>query len=158
MPKCPQCEGGWRIGEVGFEPCYHCANSGEISEEQAFGDKVNAYALDLAIFMVGERKRVADEDPEGEPWAFHAAENGMREYEYTQTQVGIEQDRIKRELEKIELYVLTAIVDLWDTSNVPWKPTPVTQEVTHEDPNHREDRDQQQPTRDPSTAESEIPF
>jgi hypothetical protein len=96
-----------------------------------------------------------DPENEGEPWVFHAAENGMKEQDYTQVQMGIEQDRIKQELEKIDLYVLTAMIDLWDTSQVPWTQPKETDNASK---NPRKRRANQQHAGDSQAAESEVPF
>ncbi len=88
MVKCPRCHKGWvrhhDEGEDFDSPCYHCGNTGWISEEQAFADSVGALAEKLAYIIVNERIEARNANPDGEGWAFCAAENMLTEYEYTQ--------------------------------------------------------------------------
>jgi hypothetical protein len=89
--RCPNCEDGFVIVEEDGrrirDACYHCANTGFISPEQHRLDQIEGMAASLATSVVQKMKRACNTDPEGEGWAFHAAEAGMREYEYTTARV-----------------------------------------------------------------------
>jgi hypothetical protein len=67
--------------------CYHCGGSGRVDEETARHDAKAALIASLAAEMVRAEKKARDEDPEGENWAFCAAEDMLSEYEYTQARV-----------------------------------------------------------------------
>jgi hypothetical protein len=87
MPKCNRCLGmGYdeyeEDGRQIHEACYHCGNTGEISEEEYFHDCLGFIAGGMAYKTVLERKRAMNEDPEGEGFDFCAAENMMTSFDY----------------------------------------------------------------------------
>jgi len=103
MISCTQCGGEGRTPEREGDhlveaPCYHCGTTGQISEELAGHDELGALAGWLACQSVAEERAARNEDPEGEDWAFCAAENMLTEYEYTQGRIwekeGFYQQRI----------------------------------------------------------------
>ncbi len=104
--KCPKCEGGWRIefeegaGDI-RTPCYHCGNSGFITEDEYFKDRLRGVAESLSWDIVHARIAARNADPEGEDWRFCAAENMMNEHDYTlAVQIG-EEDRVVRVFETL---------------------------------------------------------
>jgi hypothetical protein len=86
MPKCGQCEDGWvyydEDGRRVRDACYHCGNTGFIDEATAFLDRLQCAAEFLARLEVDELRRLRNEDPEGEDWAFCAAECMMSPHDY----------------------------------------------------------------------------
>jgi hypothetical protein len=88
MPKCPKCVNGWTevfeegVGDI-KTACYHCGNTGEISDEQVFEDRLDALVDSLAWEATEREKAMRNENPDGEDWAFCAAESGSGEHEYT---------------------------------------------------------------------------
>lgn len=64
------------------DTCYHCAGSGVIDAESYRHDKLIGVAETLATMRATELRRLRDEDPEGEGFAFAAAENMMTPHEY----------------------------------------------------------------------------
>lgn len=89
MRECGHCfgEGENEIEEDGhyfFERCLHCGGSGQLDEHAMREDDLSSIASWLAWSEVNELRKNRNEDPEGEDWAFAAAENMMTEYEYTQ--------------------------------------------------------------------------
>ena len=58
MPVCtnPECVDGWvegyEDGRAVRTPCYHCGNTGAISEEQLYDDRVLAMAEGIAARVV----------------------------------------------------------------------------------------------------------
>lgn len=92
MPTCSVCQGeGSRRStdpaevERGIEdPCYHCGTTGEVDDETARQDHLMHVVSLLATMVVNAMRRAYDSDPEGEGWAFRAAENMMTEWEYTE--------------------------------------------------------------------------
>lgn len=119
MPKCPCCEDGWvyrdEDGRQVRDACYHCGNTGVISDEQARVDRIQHAASEVAREVVGSMIRAANNpENEGEGWAFLAAENMMHETDYTQAQVMTWGDRVMRvfqQLDTTEPTILAAIVD-----------------------------------------------
>lgn len=89
MRECGHCfgEGENEIQEDGhyfFERCLPCGGSGQLDEQAMREDDLSSIASWLAWGEATEYRKAANEDPEGEGWAFAAAENMMTEYEYTQ--------------------------------------------------------------------------
>jgi len=96
--KCPQCRGErtQTIEEDGRriqDDCFHCQAEGFISEEKYLADRMLAMANLLACDVVERHKRLENSREDGEGWAFHAAESGMPEADYTFAAVADEQQR-----------------------------------------------------------------
>jgi hypothetical protein len=77
--NCTRCDDGYH--EDG--PCYHCSTTGYIDEETHFQDQLSACGHILAAYEVDRIRTLADSDPDGEGFAFRAAEDMMTVYEYT---------------------------------------------------------------------------
>jgi hypothetical protein len=104
--RCPNCDGGWRYdtdegGRPVQDACYTCGNSGRITEDEYFVIRMRLLADFIGTEAVQRRKRAADSNPDGEGWAFHAAENMMHEYEYTQAVMMEESAKAGRLLGKL---------------------------------------------------------
>lgn len=92
MQTCPVCqgEGSQRSTdpnevERGIEDdCYHCGTTGKVDDETARNDCLMYVVSLLAMVAVNAMRKAYDSDPEGEGWAFRAAENMMTEWEYTE--------------------------------------------------------------------------
>jgi hypothetical protein len=76
--ECTRCDDGYH--EDG--PCYHCSTTGYIDEETHFQDQLSGIADTLAAYQVDEIRHAADSDPDGEGFAFRAAENMMSAHDY----------------------------------------------------------------------------
>lgn len=86
MPICTRCNG------TGFEEffedrycrdaCYHCGNTGKVSEEIDYHDTLMRVAGKLAYYHVCELRDYRNSDPDGEGWDFCAAENMMSGNDY----------------------------------------------------------------------------
>lgn len=119
MRTCPQCNGEKRVwvDEPGhpqggcYDACYHCGNTGEITEEQHQANRLEGVAEQLAIRAADDQRRAANSNEDGEGWAFMAAENGLHEHEYTQVVTWGLVDRIKRQLQEVDPQLLRLIVD-----------------------------------------------
>ena len=116
--KCPNCEDGFVIVEEDGrrirDACYHCANTGFISQEQHRLDKIESMAVSLATSVVEKMKRACNADPESDGWAFHAAESGMREYEYTTARVMAKADDFGKslaDLDQTNPQLISALLD-----------------------------------------------
>jgi hypothetical protein len=89
MNQCPYCYGS---GEDSFEedgkwfyqPCLYCHGAGKLNEEEMFYNQLELVASTLANLRVNEMERAANSDPDGEDFAFRAAEHMLRPYEYRQ--------------------------------------------------------------------------
>lgn len=106
MPKCPRCHNGKVYGEEDghqtVDDCIHCLGKGEIPEDLARMDAIEDTAQHWAAILVARRRKAIDENPDGEDFAFHAAENMMSPTDY-QLSLRIEEfDRIMRLLQPIE--------------------------------------------------------
>jgi hypothetical protein len=88
MVKCGRCAGAghqkWdEDGRPVSDVCYRCGGTGEISEESARDLQLEAVANVLASQSVQSLRDACNANPEGEGWAFCAAENMMNERDYT---------------------------------------------------------------------------
>lgn len=84
--KCSKCDDGWQTyieeGNPVQDACYHCGNTGYVTDEQAYRDRIDDVAGIIANKIVQDMK---DEPPdEYGGWQTAAAENGVSEYEYLQ--------------------------------------------------------------------------
>jgi hypothetical protein len=98
MAKCNRCDGGSYMLDGEENTCYHCEGTGRISEATAQADQRYALVEQLAAEQVSEQRRARNNNPDGEDWAFCAAENMMSEYDYTQSRI---MDQVHVLLEKI---------------------------------------------------------
>lgn len=100
--KCPNCEDGIvsfeEDGRIVQDACYHCENTGFISPEQHRIDQIESMATSLADSVIQKMKRDCNNDPDGDGWAFHAAESGVSEHQYTASRVMSKSDQFKASL------------------------------------------------------------
>lgn len=85
--KCRQCNGEGHTYEdegsyVVQEPCYHCANTGEVDEDTDWHDRLMSAAGTLAYQVESDYRKWCDSDPDGDGYDLHAAENMLRTSEY----------------------------------------------------------------------------
>jgi hypothetical protein len=133
---CPQCDGGWKMveedGRMVEDVCYHCGNTGFITDEQAYMNRVRGVAGKLALTVVMRMKKAANSDPDGEGWSFHAAENMLSDHDYTQNKVWDYEERMMRVLQGMydtERHLLDALVDAVDPPEPEPAPEPVKEVV-----------------------------
>ena len=62
--------------------CYHCLTTGKVSDEIARTDKLVEICEYVARLDADDYRRALDNDPEGEDFRFHAAENMMTTRDY----------------------------------------------------------------------------
>lgn len=123
METCSRCGGeGKRRSldplEKAEDTCYHCGGEGKVDDETAFHDRIEALAARMARFEVARKKAACDADPDGEGWAFHAAENMLSPQDYTTECEMAAHDRIMRnfaELDRGTLDLLMAAIDNLDS-------------------------------------------
>lgn len=102
--QCPKCDGsGWQqieedVGVFVGHACFYCGNTGLIPESRFKTYKLDQFINMVAGVLIAKKKQAMDEDPYGEGWAFHAAENGMSEYEYSMDRQMSEERRVHKEL------------------------------------------------------------
>jgi hypothetical protein len=117
MPKCPQCDNGYEIvrGDNGMpieSPCYHCANTGTISEEQEIADRLESAAKQIGSIMAEEERKKINSDPDGDGYALHAAEEGMSTYDYQNDRAWHFFFQAQTELMKMDERIRNKVVDL----------------------------------------------
>lgn len=118
--KCPKCGGDGATleeedGRSVEAACYHCANTGRISDEQNLANRIEALALKVAAQKVDRQRKACDENPDGEGWAFQAAEAGVQVYDYTQSCIIGEFTNVRAALAEFqdnEPQVFEALLDL----------------------------------------------
>jgi len=85
--NCTRCDGtGWEKWfednrEQGHE-CYHCLGTGKVCSEVARHDKLLKICGYVGWHEACERRRARDNNPDGEDFAFCAAENMMTARDY----------------------------------------------------------------------------
>ena len=85
---CPRCNGtgsqDWEEdGRPVTDVCYRCSGSGRVDSDNAHQVHLLNVCEVLAAVAVEAERKARNEDPEGEGWAFCAAENMMSERDYT---------------------------------------------------------------------------
>jgi hypothetical protein len=135
--KCSQCVNG-RVsyeedGRMVEDACYHCGETGIVDEEIAFEDRMNGVAAVLANRYVAAEREAANNDPEGEGWAFRAAENMLSEYDYTKARTYDRMYQFAEELAKLSPALRTALVEALNPEPKV-KPEPVVAPVTEPAP------------------------
>lgn len=68
----------------------------------------------IAGEMTNRRQADVESNPDGEGWAFHAAENGMSSYEYTIAQNSLCLGRVFKEIDKVDAVILEDLKDRFD--------------------------------------------
>lgn len=104
--NCTRCCGDGRVeyhedNRIVSEVCYHCDGSGKVDQETDFYDKLYSVANALAVMRVNEIRNNYNSVPDGEGWAFLAAENQMSERNYTLTHVYEYTDKYMDSLDKM---------------------------------------------------------
>ena len=104
--KCPQCHNGWQVieedGQRKDHPCYHCANTGFISPATARMDRIDEMTSSIARGLLEKKKKFFNENPDGEGWAFSAAESGMTPAEYEDANFVILWERVNSAIKIVE--------------------------------------------------------
>jgi hypothetical protein len=105
--KCSRCQGsGYESydedGRMVTDACYHCGTTGEVDEETHFHDRLMSVANTLAYQAEREYRQACDNDPEGDGYDLHAAENMMRTSDYFMARVYDRQYSIAEELSKLD--------------------------------------------------------
>jgi len=122
--RCVRCEGlGYREDREGDrlvrDPCLHCNGKGCVSYRVASVDRHEALCETIAYARVDAQRKACNENPEGEGWAFHAAENMMHEHEYTQARIWETTGIVQDELKALSYETLNALCDLLDIDMPP---------------------------------------
>ncbi len=92
MCECLRCGGtGWEYyeedGRMVQDACYHCGNTGQVDEETDFNDRLHEVASEMAYKSVQQTIKNMNDDPDGEGFAFCAAENMTTPWELEQGMV-----------------------------------------------------------------------
>jgi hypothetical protein len=89
--RCGQCENGWVFyeedGRMIKDVCYHCGNTGEVSEEIDFMDQLRHLAVSFAEKEEREYRQACNDDPKGDGYELYAAENMLTSEEYFRARV-----------------------------------------------------------------------
>lgn len=114
--KCLKCDGEGREtydedGRMVTDACYRCGGTGQVDEETALRTRLEYVAAALANRHVSELVKHRDSDPEGEGWAFCAAENGMTAHDYRMAHVYDFMSQFGEELSKLSRELRYALVE-----------------------------------------------
>ena len=115
--RCVRCGGSGYHSEYEGEhlvvdPCLHCNGKGHVPFSVANVDRHEALCELIANSRVNAQRKSYDESDQGEGWAFHAAENMMTEYEYTQSKIWDAIGIVQNELKALSEPTLNALCDL----------------------------------------------
>jgi hypothetical protein len=115
--ECPQCRGqGTELkeedGRLVEDACYHCGTTGRISEEQARSDRVANLVGLIARVRVRRAEEACASDPEGEDWAFAAAESMCTLFEYRQGKQWEQESLVADEVKKLADWVVDDLIEL----------------------------------------------
>lgn len=115
--RCIRCGGTGYIedndhGHYTRDVCMHCDGTGCVSYSVAQADRFTALCETIAYQTIMRYKENADNDPEGEGWAFAAAENMMHEHDYTQARIWDETGRVENQLRGLDESTLRTMCDM----------------------------------------------
>jgi hypothetical protein len=135
MPTCPGCNGeGFKMvqedhgGPLLKDSCYKCGETGKVSDAEMRAFQVQCLIDELASVMVAKAEKNCADHPDGEDWAFAAAESGcsLEEYRHARHfQETIEIAERLAELDKASPKVMDALLRLTDPEPTPvlmWQP------------------------------------
>lgn len=116
--QCSSCSGeGFEFfeedGRMVTHPCYHCGTTGEVDEDTDFHDKLMGVASTLAYYQEKEYRKACNEDPDGDGYDLHAAENMMSTHDYFRNCVYDRQYKLAEEISKLDLTMQKVLV-AWD--------------------------------------------
>lgn len=115
MAVCSRCNGdGYEVydedGRMVKDACYHCGTSGQVDEETDWHDRLMRVASTLAYQAESDYRKACDNDPEGDGYDLHAAENMMRTSDYFMARVYERQYEIAEQLSKLDLDMQRVLV------------------------------------------------
>jgi hypothetical protein len=116
LVKCEKCGGKGREsfeedGRTVSDMCYRCAGSGKVDEETAHMTRMQQVAAIVGNAYVQGWRKSCNEDPEGEGWAFRAAENMMSEHDYTLAMTYEKSAEVGEELSKLSHFAQVALIE-----------------------------------------------
>ncbi len=91
--------------------CYRCLGSGKVDSETAHSTRMEQVAHILGVSYVAAWRKSCNEDPEGEGWAFRAAEDMMSEYDYTKAMQYDKAAEVGQELTKLSHMAQIALIE-----------------------------------------------
>lgn len=127
MPKCLRCSGQGREsyeedGRLVTDVCYHCAGSGEVEPEVDLHDRLVRVAYTIAYQEEMQYRKARDTEPEGEDYAFCAAENMLSVNDYFQERVQDRQYKLVAQMSSLDSAIQNALLD-WNEKRLSERPT-----------------------------------
>ena len=116
MHECPRCDNG-RVtyeedGRIVTDACYHCGNTGVLTDEQFAQDQLESLATRLAGTLAGEDAASDESDPDG--FGVYAAECGLTPHELQMQRVEVYGQDIAEDLGKLSPTTLRAIYAVYN--------------------------------------------
>ena len=105
--------------------CYRCGGSGRIDPEDAHALNLERVAGAMARAHIADLRKAYNNDPEGDGWAFNAAENMLSESDYTAARERDAHGSFIEELSKLDRKAQDALVALLFPPPAPKAATPV---------------------------------
>lgn len=94
----------------GNDACYHCGTTGKVSEDVDFSDRLMQVAYTIAYAKEKAYRKYCDEDPDGDGYALHAAENMLSEHDYFMERVYVSQHFFLKEIESLSFEMKQVLV------------------------------------------------
>lgn len=170
MIRCPECVDGYReVEEPGYgtirDACYHCGNTGFITDEEARKDRIRNVADMLGNRAMDAERAARNGNPDGEDFAFCAAENQCSEYEYALGVASGYAMRFQDLFEKMEVRdrcLLDVLIDAIDPPKPVEPPKPQPQPARRASAytgfNHNPTPPASEPTPPATNSDDDIPF
>jgi len=110
---CSNCGGSGGTYEAGeTDTCYHCMGDGYVPLHIAHADRMRNLANAVGVKIVEKMIQLADSNPDGEGWAFQAAENQLHPSDYTQVMAMDQSGHALTAIEKLPEDIRSALCEL----------------------------------------------
>jgi hypothetical protein len=119
METCSSCNGEGKVyfeegGKNISDDCYHCLGCGKVDSETAHKDRIAAVASTMAYEMETEYRKERDEDPDGEGYAFIAAEHMMSPPDFFKIRCWDREEVIGKELSNLSYSIQVRLIDKYN--------------------------------------------
>lgn len=145
MPECRTCHGERyeeyeEDGRMVRDACYRCGNTGVVSEEEDFRDRLAGVASVFAYADETAWRKACDEEPDGDGYSLRAAEEMLSTWDYFRSRVWGRTEDILQELLELPIPDQELLV-AWNAEpyirsayapEPPPKPAPVARPTTDE--------------------------
>lgn len=124
MATCSHCNGSrtetWEEDGLTVSGCcYHCAGTGQVDDQLDHQDQLRRVASALAYLSETEYRKKCDRDPEGESYAFMAAESMLSPEEFFNARVCESTSDYVDQLNRVDSVIQKALIEWYENSQRP---------------------------------------